>query len=278
MIGWIGLLLGGLMGCVHKHTFVHQNMDREYYLYRPRSAAENAPLLLMMHGYQGDALFYSRFVGVKKVARQNGFVVAFPQGTKNHYGVTHWNAQLAFQELPSGPVDDIGFLTNLAQYLQETESVDPNRTYATGISNGGFMSYTLACTHPEVFKGVGSLIGTMSGETWRSCNMEVPVPIFQVSGSLDSRVPIDGSITMENGWGGAPHIHEVMAFWGEHNQCQSHSTGRFTGNTTYIRYDDCAGEGRVLYYEVEDMEHWLPNPRKDGFGGFEEMWLFFEGE
>ena len=60
----------------------------------------------------------------------------------------------------------LGFLTALAKDLQHTHDLDPERTFASGVSNGGFMSYTLAAERPEVFKAVGSIIGTMSGYTW----------------------------------------------------------------------------------------------------------------
>ena len=118
-------------------------------------------------------------------------------------------------------VDDVGFLTELAISLQKEYDFDPNRTYATGFSNGGFMSYTLGCQHPEIFSGVVSMMGTMSGETWNSCTPSLPIPVLQMTGTLDSTVPMDGSMTVANGWGGAPHIYEIMDFWAGHNECQN---------------------------------------------------------
>ena len=44
-----------------------------------------------------------------------------------------------------GNIDDVGFISLLIDELIIEYGIDPNRVYITGISNGGFMSYTLAC-------------------------------------------------------------------------------------------------------------------------------------
>jgi polyhydroxybutyrate depolymerase len=83
----------------------------------------------------------------------NPFAVVYPQGTRYLARKFHWNADLDLSE-----TDDVGFLTSLAEHLQEEHIFDSERTYISGISNGGLLSYTVACQQPETFKAMASII------------------------------------------------------------------------------------------------------------------------
>ena len=190
---------------------------------------------------------------MKQQADEQGFAVVFPQGSRDQSGTTHWNAQLDISD-----TDDIGFLTALAQDLQEQHGLSPERTYTSGISNGGFMSYALVCQAPEVFAAAGSVIGTMSGETWETCP-DHAVPIIQMSGTEDDVVPMDGSMDTEDGWGGAPEMDAVIERWVAVNGCTgSESIAVDDDDTDAVRYTDCTDDAEVAYYVVEGMGHSLP--------------------
>ena len=239
-----------LMACTSSQTFSHGGLEREYILHLPEELPEQAPLVFFLHGYSGNARPYS-WLGMKREADDRGFAVVFPQGSDDQEGVTHWNAQLDISS-----TDDIDFLSALAADLQETHDLDPMRTYSSGISNGGFMSYALVCQAPEVFHAAGSVIGTMSGETWETCPSR-PVPIFQISGTDDEIVPIDGSMDPDGGWGGAPDMDTIIAHWAATNGCgQTESVGVDDPETTGTRHTGCQDE--VLYFEVAGMGHDLP--------------------
>ena len=86
-------------------------------------------------------------------------------------------------------MDDIGFLSELAGHLQVEYDLNPDHTFVCGMSNGGFMSYTLACDRPDVFKAIASVTGTMSGFDWNNCDPDEPVPVLQIAGADDNIVP-----------------------------------------------------------------------------------------
>jgi len=79
--------------------------------------------------------------GMNTLADIKGFAVCYPQGSLDETGVSFWNSELDY-----APVDDVGFLTELAKYLQEHYKLSAKNTFVCGMSNGGFMSYTLART------------------------------------------------------------------------------------------------------------------------------------
>ncbi|HAP59482.1 MAG TPA: esterase, partial [Cytophagales bacterium] len=160
------------------NTFTHKGKERTYYLHLPEDLSPNAPLVFVLHGYTSNAENIMNYSGMLQEADKQGFAVVFPQGTKAINGETYWNAQLKM-----GKTDDIGFLTELAGYLQKTHALNPEATFACGMSNGGFMSYTLACEKPQVFRAIASVTGTMSAGTWKKCQSGPAVPIFQVSGT-----------------------------------------------------------------------------------------------
>ena len=246
------MLIIGLLACTQKQAFFHDGMEREYIVHLPEALPEQAPLVFFIHGYGGRARSYS-WLGMKQEADENGFAVVFPQGSLDEEGATHWNAQLDISD-----TDDLGFLTALAAELQQEYDLDPERTYASGISNGGFMSYALVCQAPDVFHAAGSVIGTMSGETWQTCPA-APAPILQISGVEDDIVPIDGSMDPEGGWGGAPEMTTIMEHWVSVNGCEGEvSIDVGDEETTGIQYTDCESGAEVRYFEVADMAHSLP--------------------
>jgi polyhydroxybutyrate depolymerase len=235
----------------------------------PERLPENAPLVFFLHGYHGNARNYAK-MGMSRVADKHGFAVVYPQGKPDRRDVPHWNARLTLSE-----TDDIGFLSALAQKLQRTHNLDPERTFASGVSNGGFMSYTLAAERPEVFKAVGSIIGTMSGYTWEHREDIKPVPVLQISGLDDRIVPVDGSMRPFGGWGGAPDQKTIIEFWKDLDQTTTEEVIEVSADTTAYRYGDGVEGCEVWLYEVKGWGHRVPGARKLGVHSVDLVWEFF---
>lgn len=244
--------------------------DRQYLIHIPDNLPDNAPLLFALHGYTGFAKHVDGALNLNEVADANGFVVCYPQGALDNSRNPHWNARLDLSN-----TDDIGFLSALAISLQSEYNLNPQRTFTCGISNGGFMSYTLVAEAPQVFKGAASIVGTMSGYTWGNRASISPAPVLQISGTEDNIVPYDGTMSIDNGWGGAPHIHTIMDFWKDLDQCASSDTILVSDVTTAYKYADGANGESVWYYEVEGMGHNIPNSNGHGIECGELIWEFF---
>ena len=144
------------------HQFSHGGLNREYYLYIPDSLAPNAPLLFVFHGYSGSASGIMNYSGLNQIADDNGFVVCYPQGLIDDWDYSFWN--VGYDWHVDETVDDVGFSTFLAQYLQTEYNLSAQNTFSTGMSNGGDMSYLLACQASDVFKAVAPVAGWMM--TW----------------------------------------------------------------------------------------------------------------
>ena len=259
--------------------FDHNGVNRIYTLYKPDNLKEKAPLVFVLHGYTSNSTNIMNYSKMNDIADQNGFMVCYPQGTTNIYtGQTHWNANL--KEMSS--VTDSEFLTDLAKKLQAEFNLSEKNTFACGMSNGGFMSYTLGCERSDTFKAIASITGTMSGYDWNNCNPN-KVPVLQISGTNDMVVPMDGSMSSAGGWGGAPKIQDIMNYWGDINECTQTQTQNLPDSNktdnSYVSIEkkvDCFNNNQVWFYTVYGGAHTWPGAWGNmDINASEEIWDFF---
>lgn len=195
-----------------KTSLVHNQLTRTYSYYLPANQVpgKKLPLVFNLHGYgsNGDQQeFYGDF---RKIADTAGFIVVHPDGTVYpQSGLRFWNVGLVGQS----PVDDIGFIHAIIDTLSEKYTIDPERIYSCGMSNGGFMSYHLACNSHR-FAAIASVTGSMTAVTEITCNNASPMPILEIHGTADAVVNYNGSA-------GILSIPEVLNFWVRKNGLDS---------------------------------------------------------
>jgi polyhydroxybutyrate depolymerase len=187
--------------CSHILTpyyFDYGGQMREYFLYLPDSLDSNAPLVFVMHGYGGTANSIYNYSKMNDVADEHGFAVCYPQGSSDQYNNNFWNVGYAFHDNQS--VDDVGFLTSLADYLQIEFNLSADNSFSTGMSNGGDMSYMLACQAHDSFKAIAPVAGCMLESIYESCD-SVPVPVLEIHGTDDDVTLWEGDMENNDGWG-----------------------------------------------------------------------------
>ena len=124
-------------------TIVVDGLRRTFHVYRPGSlpSAARSPLVVFLHGGFGSGSQAERSYGWDAEAARGQFLVVYPDGT-NHA----WNAGGGCCGKPAeSNVDDVAFISKMVALLEREVPIDPDAVYATGISNGGIMSYRLAC-------------------------------------------------------------------------------------------------------------------------------------
>jgi polyhydroxybutyrate depolymerase len=144
------------------------------------------------------------------------------------------------------------------------------------------MSYTLGCERSDTFKAVASITGTMSGYDWNNCNPN-KVPVLQISGTNDMVVPMDGSMSLVGGWGGAPKIQDIMNYWGDINECTQTQTQNLPDSNktdnSYVSIEkkvDCFNNHQVWFYTVYGGDHTWPGAWGNmDINASEEIWDFF---
>lgn len=134
---------------------------RSVHLYTPatRGSGTARALVVVLHGYTGDAAETVEFFGLRALAGRRDVVIAAPEGTTDSQGNTFWNASRACCDFQDSGVDDSGFLSRVIDTVVATQAVDPSRVYVVGHSNGGFMAHTFACEHADQVAAIVSLGG-----------------------------------------------------------------------------------------------------------------------
>lgn len=265
-------------------SLIHDGEERKFNLHIPTNYqdGDQLPLVINMHGFNSNMTQQRLYSEFNPIADAENFIVVYPQGLfrTTAYGIgRHWNAYWGTD------VDDLGFINHLIDYLYTVYQIDLSRVYATGMSNGGFMSYHLACELSDRIAAIASVTGTMSYEELLNCEPEYKVPVMEIHGTSDLIVPYDGNAAF------AP-APEAVAFWVEHNSCNSSPTVTDVPNTStldlstasYESYE-CEDNTEVIFYTIESGGHtWpgadIPNPAfghtNRDFEASETIWAFFK--
>jgi polyhydroxybutyrate depolymerase len=178
-------------GTVTHGTLSVGGRQRTYRLYVPGALPDGpVPLLVGLHGGTGWGDQFAAVDGIEGLAEANGFIVAHPDGVEVGDGPGGvWNGGVCCGVAAREGVDDVGFVAALIAEVAAGHEVDPRRTYAFGHSNGGIMSYRLACELSDRIAGIGVVAGTLGVDT---CAPGEPVSVIHVHGTADENVPITG--------------------------------------------------------------------------------------
>ncbi|MFH1119144.1 MAG: T9SS type A sorting domain-containing protein [Bacteroidota bacterium] len=186
-------------------SFVFDGINRSWIVYLPENynQGESLPLMLALHGLTQDGLEIMQFSDFNTIADTGNFVVAYPDGVDNS-----WNVGFA----GGSTADDVGFLSALIDTLHQRYNIDLNRVYATGLSNGGFMSYRLACELGDRIAAIAPVAGTMTDGSYNSCTPQRQIPVLHIHGTADIVVNYNGGF-------GNKSVDQVLSFWNNYNNC-----------------------------------------------------------
>lgn len=222
--------------------------------------ASPVPLVVDMHGYTSNNTSQQSFSGWDDFAAVEGVIVAYPQGVSNS-----WNAQ--GQCCGSSTANDVLFIRNVVAHIRSASSIIASRIYATGLSNGGSMTHTLACEAADLFAGASAVsYGLSGGSTFSSivanCQSTLSrgIDVIHFHGTSDSTVDYDtgvlDSLGAEDSLEAWRQVQGASTAFTTQNvssntSCKTHSNGRdgaqvsmctVTGGTHNL-YPDVAGAG-----------------------------------
>tara|TARA_B100000768_G_scaffold11199_1_gene10997 strand:- start:413 stop:1303 length:891 start_codon:yes stop_codon:yes gene_type:complete len=235
-------------------SILHNGISRDYILYIPENLPTNAPLVVVSHGYTSSAKTMMSYSGMNKVADEEKFLVVYPQGTKDQRGNNFFNVGYEFHA--SSKVDDLGFIKALVTKLTDDYQVNPNHIFATGMSNGGDLSYFLACYASDMFQAVAPIAGTMMQTTIETCKPQKGMPIFAVHGKADEVTYFDGDMANRDKWGPYPGIPAVIEHWVDVNAVEISKQVDLDNITNFTASNEALSFDRYLS-ETSDHEVWL---------------------
>ena len=226
------------------------------------SSENPAPLIVLLHGYSSSGAMQDGYMGFSKLADQYGFLLVAPDGNREPGGDENrfWNASDACCDFFSTEVDDSAYVADIIKEMKAQFTVDNNRIYLVGHSNGGFMSYRAAYEHSNTIAAIASLAGaTHIEERDAPAN---PVHVLQIHGTADGTIAYEGSHILQNYY---PSALETVQRWAKYNGCKAEGEARelrdlvrtLEGHesSTVVFKQGCKAGGSAELWTIADGSH-----------------------
>ena len=245
--------------------------------------ASPLPLILNLHGYGSHYMAQDKYFGLSSLVNSHGFALVLANGIKDDKGKRAWNAaDLCCGHAEQRP-DDVTYLFRLVEEASELVNVD--RVYSVGMSNGGWMSYRLACENLPELAGIVVLAGSSYSDPDR-CASARPVSVLQIHGTEDAVVTIEGGEIPEVGEGVHPGARDLVQRWALRGGCDLAAAERLPERdvdrgidgfeTIVIQYSGGCRDGvAVEYWEMQGSPH-VPS-LVPAFAEHILAWLFKHG-
>lgn len=218
-------------------------LQRTYLVHAPPgyTGKTAVPVVFDFHGLSGNGAQQKSLSRWDKVGDSEGFIVVYPDGVDKA-----WNAGLCCSD--DKTIDDVAFVRAIIAALQTDACIDPKRVYATGCSNGGGMSYKLACEAADVIAGVAPVdFDCVDGRACAMCKPSRPITEVQFRGTSDQLVAYEGS----GAFMGAKQNFEL---WGGLNMCTG-SPASLASNAACQAYPVCGGGTETVLCTVQNGMH-----------------------
>ncbi len=232
-------------------------LTRTFRLYVPGpDAPRPLALVFVLHGGGGTGIGMARMTGdaFHGLAERGGAIIVYPDGVDRQWndGRRDFNTRAHSED-----IDDVGFISRLIDRIAEEHALDLDRVYATGISNGGMMSFRLGCGLSQRLAAIAPVVANMPVDLMRDCAPARPVSVLVTNGTEDPLIPFEGGhvVSPRRSRGLVTSADDSLAFWARHNGCwlfAKHPLSRETVlySVEHVPHAPFAGTGR------RDL-HWL---------------------
>ena len=257
-----------------------ETITREYIIHVPSGYQEgdNLPLVIVYHGFGGCAYYMADETGgLNDLADEENFFVAYPQAAyRPAKEDTYWEP--GFNGGENIYQDDVFFSEQLIEHIDEEFSLDLSRVYAAGYSNGGMLTYSLACLRGDLLAGVCIMSGALL-DGMDSCDPTQPVPMIIFHGTGDFELPYNGNQYYSS-------VPDVVSLWLDHFQIPTStlsSTELNGGNVVHDSYHGGTNNTCLSFYTVVEEfgfpgDHVWFSQGMDGVSPNRIMWEFFTDE
>lgn len=242
-------------------------------------SGRSLPLVIVLHGFTANADWIDRYFGISGRIDSDGIAVVLPNGTLNQEDQRFWNATDFCCDFYGSGVNDVAYLNRLASEAAEHVQIDG--IHLVGLSNGGFMSYRMACESMPGLRTVVSVAGTTFHDPLR-CEGARPISVLHVHGTSDGTILYGGG-ARSGGEVRYPGAEETVERWAARAGCDigaAESLPRMdlvanipAEETAARSYRSGCQDGlRVELWTIEDGPH-VPAFEASDFGARIVAWL-----
>jgi polyhydroxybutyrate depolymerase len=139
----------------YNETITSGGLSRTFILHIPTgyTGSTATPAVIDFHWYSGTASVQEGASGWKQKCDSEGCIVVYPESAATANPANSWNAGYC-----CGGVDgDVQFARDIITWLKANTNLDAKRVYASGGSNGGAMTYRMACEASDVIAAAAAV-------------------------------------------------------------------------------------------------------------------------
>ena len=217
------------------------------------------PLVIALSGYNETGAQFEKYLKLTPLAQSSGFLYVVPDGSADLHGIRFWNGTPECCDFQSPKVNDDAYIMKIVDQVSAQYSVDQNRIYIIGHSNGGFMANHIACKNADRIAAIMNFAGG-SYTTQLACKPRQPISILEIWGTKDETYvgnhilgkPIPGAL-------------KIFSTWGALDSC---SSGQVTvptkidllstdvkPDTTVSQFQGCPASTAIDFWSIEGAGH-----------------------
>lgn len=274
----------------------HQEYQRKYMVHLPPGYSEvkDIPIVIFLHGGNGNLLNAQGFTRLNQVSNSIDFVVVYPQGYHEPAPNSFVWADGRSTGADKAGIDDVGFLDKLVKQLTQEYSIDSSRMYLCGFSNGSFMTQRMAFESETNFAAMGTLGGTLDSNLMVNSKPGEAIAMMYVFGTEDPFVPYEGGTVIGSTTNPVTGIENAVEYWVKNNNCKSELDSmnledlnkEDNSTVTVFEYNDCDCDSDVIFYKIVGGGHTWPGVEivsqepllgetNEDINAGEELWKFF---
>jgi polyhydroxybutyrate depolymerase len=263
-------------------------LDRRYLLNLPpnyyESSSADFSVVIAMHGGGGDANQFESTSKLTEKANAAKFIVVYPEGVQSDglLKLRTWNAGGCCDYARDHNINDVKFISELIDKLVANYKINPKKVYATGHSNGGMLSYRLACELSNKVAAIAPNGCTMVVK--QPCNPSRAVPVLHMHSILDENVPYQGGYGTSNAY--YPPLDSILNVWSNNDACQNKAQVVVNDEKYKLtKWTNCSNNTTIHYYLTQDGGHGWPggDPGREGsdtpskvINANDLLWEFFQ--
>ncbi len=280
----------------HRYHLEFGGWERTYLLYLPSSYRPGTaiPLVLMFHGAGGKSKNTNRQTAWSAKGEQEGFAVVLPDGSPEYRTLPSrflanpqtWNDGGGRGPAARSGENDVAFTQAVIADVSRRVTLDLNRVYVTGFSNGASMVFRLAAELSNKIAAAAPVAGHYRLKGYTPARS---VPLLYIVGSADPLTPMDGG-EVSLPWGASmiqPAVAETVRAWSSLLGCaRAPDEIRENAPVRFHRYAPCRSGAEMEYYLIEGMGHvwpggdpmlpeWVVGNYSDAIRATDVIWEFF---
>lgn len=258
-------------------NYLLHDYTRSYILHVPTTYAKDVeiPLVIVMHGYTATAEGMEQWTHMSDKADKEGFIVAYPNGISypwNDSNPQAWNCGGPWEEW-TAKTDDVGFINEMIKKISAHYTIDQNRIFITGHSNGSRMTYRLGFELSKIIAAIAPVSGQMVYESDKIPNY--PVSVLHMHALDDKTVKYDGQHNSNETM--YESVDSILTRWSSYYSCNAIPDTILKEENYIVKSWSCDDRniGIDLYVMQRGAHQWF-TVENSGIDANDIIWEFFK--